>query len=157
MAARQLTGGRLIAAITIGVLVVGGVFGYIGISRAYLYATGEETVATVDDCETKTSYRRGRKRTSTTCYGSWTTKDGAKHTGEIDGAGQSDEGKQLPVVVKGDSAQEAGTGTLWPLGVFCVIMLGGAIGGLVLLSRRNKGGGSGPDHPPSGPPAPAYP
>ncbi|TDC80972.1 hypothetical protein [Actinomadura sp. 7K507] len=73
----------------------------------WTYATGTTTTAHVDRCESRTTAGQSSGRLWT-CHGSW-TEDGERRSGEIEGAGRTDEGKAIEVRANGSRASTART------------------------------------------------
>ena len=132
----------------IAVVVLTVIFGFFGVPRANTYLTGEQVTATVQSCETKTSYgRRGRRYTTTTCTGTWTTSDGQQHSGVINGADTEHQGQTVAVRARGDEAQLDDLWVLWPFWVF-LALLAATVGGIgFAIARRRAGSGQRPPMP----------
>jgi hypothetical protein len=137
------------------------IFGFIGIPRAVLYATGEQVTAQITDCQAETRRgRRGRTTTVTTCTGAWTTRDGQPHSGKIEGADGEHLGRQVAARVNGDKALLDEPFLLWPAGAFCLVLVAGIGGAGYLISRRREPAGAvGPARQEAGgyPPPPGFP
>lgn len=121
--------------------------GGLGYSDAATYVGGEKATAHVDDCQSKQQRgRRGRTRTVTTCQGTWTTADGQRHSGEIEGAAQDDSGKDVAVRTNGDQAVvDDAFKNLWSVGAACLLTVVLVVYIAYLATRRSGGGGgSGP-------------
>src|SRR5205814_813071 len=116
----------------IGIVLLA-VFGVWGVNRATVYWGGEEVSAHVDKCTTSTSRtRRGGKRTTTTCTGTWQLADGTKGTGELTGVNdKSAEGTTVTVRATATEAELASPISLWPLyvagGVLVILIIAAAV------------------------------
>jgi hypothetical protein len=145
------------------------IFGGIGIYQAHTYFDGETVTAHVDRCSTHRVYSRHGSHNETDCYGTWTTADGAKHDGEIPGAGTSDEGGDVKLRALGDTVvEDSSIGALWPF-IVAVLGLGLTVGASFAVrhafrkNREMRAGFAGPppgyqqNRPPTqyGPPPPA--
>ncbi|HEX6077212.1 MAG TPA: hypothetical protein VFZ32_18365 [Micromonosporaceae bacterium] len=151
MKARGSTRTTLWAGLLCVLLLV--IFGFIGIPRAVLYATGEQVTAQVTDCQTETRRgRRGRTSTVTTCTGTWNTRDGQQHSGEIEGADDEHRGRQVSARVNGEKALLDRPFLLWPAGAFCLVLVAGIAGaGYLIMRRRAQAGEAGPSGPGASP------
>lgn len=147
MKAKNHVGSLLVLVIMIAVC------GGIGYSDAATYLGGEKATAQVGECHTEQRRgRRGRTTTVTVCQGTWTTADGQRHEGEIEGAEQSDSGKEIAVRVDGDLAVvDDAFKNLWTVGAACLltVVLVGYIA--YLVSRRGRSGPGGGPPPPGNP------
>jgi hypothetical protein len=97
----------------------------------WTYVRGSTTTAHVDDCRS----RQGAGRTGTVwdCYGSWTV-DGVRHTGEINGARRTDEGKDIQVRANGSQVAPMSTPTT--ARNTTAILIGIGVGNHVLVLTR---------------------
>lgn len=151
-------------------LLVTVIFGGIGVYQARTYFGGETVSAHVDHCETHRVYSRHGSHNETDCSGTWTTKDGAKHEGDIPGTDFSDEGHDVQLRALGDSVvEDNAVGALWPfivsgIGVLLTIGAAFAVRSARRRSREMRAAPAYAGPPPGyrpptqyGPPPPAYP
>lgn len=93
----RILSGSLALVVIIGTLAV------MTLRPLLTYYNGTPTTAHVDNCVTEYHHGRHGSQRRTTCYGTWTL-NGVRHSGEIEGAGESDEGEDIRVRATADSA-----------------------------------------------------
>lgn len=127
----RILSGSLALVVIIGTLAV------MTLPPLLTYYNGTPTTAHVDNCETEYHHGRHGSHRSTTCYGTWTL-NGARHSGEIEGAGESDEDEDIPVRATADSAVTEDTPLTTAITAVIVLVAGAFAFVIVVFVAPNR-------------------
>lgn len=110
----------------------------LGVLRTDTYVNGTVVTAHVTSCQTRLVRGNYGSHTETVCQGEWTTSDDRRHTGEIDGAHQSDENSDIRIRTNGDQAIVDSPRELWPLALIPVTLAATVLVAVRLRSRLRR-------------------